>query len=339
MRRQHRISFAFMLLSAGTGMCAQDVCIDGRREFNQRSFAAAQDLLWNCWTQNRLPDTTEVVYQLAQTYRELKNYETGLARLKSDNTNAKIVDRLYLEGYLLFRMQDHHGSIKALHRAFKLSPADWRIHHLFALNFVVLDRREAAIHEFQTAIQLEPRNAEIRYHLSRYYYTLNRFELAIDEAKQALALAPNFIEARSNLGLCYQAVGQSEAATQEHELSVKLAEASSSSDEWPYLNYGEWLAFRGEVPKALSVAEKAIKIAPESAHAWAFSGKVKASMQQYPEAKKALLTAVKLNPDLAAPYYQLATVCRKMGDAESSKLFLQQFVKRKAQSDPKPQAP
>lgn len=333
MWRRYLIPFATAPLLAGSIIWAQDACLEGRLMYRQRSYASAQDLLWTCWKQNVSSSTADVAYLLAQTFRELKNYEAGLGRLKNETASGRILDRLYLEGYLLFRMREHHRSIAVLHRGFKLNPADWRIHHLFALNFVVLNRRDAATHEFQTAIQLEPLNPELHYHLSRHYYTLNRFEPAINEAKQALVLAPDYVEAQTNLALCYQATGQMDAARREHEASVRLAEASRSPDEWPYLNYGEWLLSIGEASKALVMARQAIRAVPRSALAWAFSGKVNTSLRNYPEAKKELLEALKLDPDPAAPYYQLAMICRHMGDADSARLYLQEFARRKAHSN------
>src|SRR5581483_7910505 len=250
-----------------------DVCGDARQQFQARSFRAAQSLLWACWEQQGSRPDPSIAYELAQTYRQLKNYRSGLDRLEATPDGRNLADRRYLQGYLRFRMGMFQESITALHEAFLYDPADWRVHQVFALNFVMLERRDAALHEFRTAIGLQPRNAELHYQLSRYLYVLNRFEEAIKEAQAALEIAPAYIDARTDLALCYEALGRDAAAEQEHRKAVDLASRASEKDEWPYINYGAWLARKGRYRESLPVLREATTIAPHSYEAWLLGGK------------------------------------------------------------------
>ncbi len=303
-----------------------DVCGDARQQFQARSFRAAQSLLWACWEQQGSRPDPSIAYELAQTYRQLKNYRSGLDRLEATPDGRNLADRRYLQGYLRFRMGMFQESITALHEAFLYDPADWRVHQVFALNFVMLERRDAALHEFRTAIGLQPRNAELHYQLSRYLYVLNRFEEAIKEAQAALEIAPAYIDARTDLALCYEALGRDAAAEQEHRKAVDLASRASEKDEWPYINYGAWLARKGRYRESLPVLREATTIAPHSYEAWLLGGKANAALGRYAEARADLVRAISADEDQPGAYYQLATVARKTGDFAASRRYLELFA-------------
>lgn len=309
-------------------LAAHDVCATARDAFQRRTFQAAQHLLLACWGEQQQKVDPSVVYELGQTYRELKNYQSGLERLQSSVFPQHSVDVFYLRGYLYFRMGRSEASIASLHEAFRRDPADWRVHQVFALNFVMLERREAAIQEFETAIRLQPQNAELHYQLSRYYYTLNRFEDAVRETSAALESAPNYTEAHSNLGLCFEAQGRTQDATREYEKAVEIAEASRSTDEWPYLNYASFLLRFGHYDKTVDLLRHAVEIAPHSYWAWLLSGKLSVGLGRYGEAKNQFLQAINLDSTEPGACYQLAMVFLKLGDQKSAKLYLNLFAAR-----------
>ena len=80
-------------------------CTAGLAHFHSGDFASAQDLLWQC-LESRAGNENDAFY-LAQTYRPLKNYASGLARadglLKELPDN---VDLLYIAAYLHYRANE-----------------------------------------------------------------------------------------------------------------------------------------------------------------------------------------------------------------------------------------
>ena len=89
--------------------------------------------MWTC-IESRAGDENDAFY-LAQTYRPLKNYASGLAKvnqmLKEMPDN---VDLLYIAAYLDYRANETKDSILLTSKAYNLAPKDWRIQQLFALN-------------------------------------------------------------------------------------------------------------------------------------------------------------------------------------------------------------
>lgn len=339
MRDLYRVGYFFLLLVASPGSEASCLraqttvtpCLEqARLHFRARSFNLAQRVLWSCWDRNPT-DKSETAFLLAQTYRELKNYESGLDQVSS-RQDLSSVDHWYLTGYLHFRLGQFEESLANLRKAFQLNDKDWRVHHTFALNFVLLGRDEVALLEFRTAIALKPDNAELHYQLSRYLYTLSRLDDAVEAAQRALSLAPDYVQAHSALGLCYEGLGQIAKALEHHTRAVELA-ARNTTDEWPYLNFSAFLLKNGNAAEALGYAERALGLAPNSAAAHLHAGKAMVRLDRYKEARNAFEKAIALDQANPSPYYQLAFVMRKLGDLEQAQKYLVLFQAKKKEEE------
>src|SRR5260370_24078298 len=180
---------------------------------------------------------THALY-LALTYRPLKNYESGLTRTqKALKTFPDNLDLLYIAGSVLYRRNETKSSMILASKSYRLASNDWRIHQLFALNYISFDMLEAAKLSLQRAISLNPKNAELHYQLARLYFTLGSFVDSIEESKQALALRPDYAEVYHNLALSYEGNGSVDAAIQNFEQAVELNRKNKSNDEWPLIDF------------------------------------------------------------------------------------------------------
>jgi protein O-GlcNAc transferase len=299
-------------------------CEQGRSLFLAKSYQDAQEPLWRCvlaGTPNK-----EWAHELALTYRDLKNYDAGLARARSAlKEQPRSVDVLYLIGFLQFRQGNCRESVETLERAYHLDPSDWRVHQVFALNYVVLDIKPGALAEFQTAIALNPANAEMHYQLARFYFSDNRPQESIDESKRALALFPDYAEAYDNLGLCYQALADTEKATDAFQRSVDLSRKYGVKDEWPFLNYANYLIKLGNAEKSLPVLEQAIAVNPRSAKAHYYLGRAMWRLNRNAEAKRYLEESIQLDANDPGPYYELGTLLARDGDWAHAKPLFERF--------------
>src|SRR5216683_7069344 len=166
-----------LLLLTPTFVNAQEPasCETGLARFRSGDFAAAQDFLWECM-ESGSGNATHALY-LALTYRPLKNYESGLTRTqKALKTFPDNLDLLYIAAYLHYRRNETKDSMILVSKAYRLAPNDWRLHQLFALNYISFDMLEAAKLSLFQAIALNPNNSELYYQLGRLYFTLNRFD-------------------------------------------------------------------------------------------------------------------------------------------------------------------
>ena len=204
------------------------------------------------------------------SYRALKNYAEGLksvdAALKRTPENE---DLHYISAFLYFRTQQYSLSMSELSTAYRMKQDDWRVHQLFALNFIEDKNNQSdsyAEQEFGRAIKFNPQNAELYYELSRLYYTQQRFSEAIAASSRAIAISPNYAEAYDNLALSYQASGDIPRAIEGFSCAINLMAQSGNSDAWPYINYAVFL--ENDSPgSAIPLLKQAITIDPQNAAA------------------------------------------------------------------------
>jgi tetratricopeptide (TPR) repeat protein len=186
-------------------------CRQGEQLFKDQNYRAAQVALWQCLASGAI--TQDQTVHLTWTYRDLKNYDEGLSQVsdlltkRSDDENL-----LYVGAFLHFRRNELEQSVELLNRAYKLKPDDWRLHQLYALNFVEVGWALAAEKEFNRAIKLRPDEPELYYQMARYYYTMNEFDKAVSASEKALGLAPEYASVYDNLGLTYAGQGDSARA-------------------------------------------------------------------------------------------------------------------------------
>ena len=299
-------------------------CTTGLAHFQSGDYAAAQDLLWQC-IESRAGNENDAFY-LAQTYRPLKNYASGLTR--ADRLLTELpdnVDLLYIAAYLHYRQNETKDSMLLTSRAYNLAPRDWRIQQLFALNYISFNMLEAARLSLQQAIALKPDNAELQYQLARLYFTQGNYVASIEASKKALAIFPDYAEVYHNLALCYEGNGNVELAVQSFQKAIELDQKYNKRDEWPLVDFADYQRMLGHPEESVKLLGEALEINPDSPKANYQMGELLSDQHKYADARKYLEVALKLDPCNAPTIYGLAIVMRRLGDAAQSKVYFDRF--------------
>src|ERR1035437_121373 len=237
-------------------------CTTVRARFRAGLFAAAQDLLWQC-VESRAGNDDDSLY-LALTYRPLRNYESGLARV-----NQKLkempdnVDLLYIAAYLHYRLNETKDSMVLTSKAYRLAPKDWRIQQLFALNYISFNMLEAAKLSLQQAIALKPDNAELQYQLARLYFTQGNYVASIEASRKALTIFPDYPEVYHNLALSYEGSGNVELAIQSFEKAIELDKKYNRRDEWPLIDFADYQRMLGHAEESSNLLNEALNRSEE----------------------------------------------------------------------------
>jgi tetratricopeptide (TPR) repeat protein len=301
-----------------------EACQTGADRFASGQYASAQENLWQCLDAGQA--SSEQAYQLAMTYRALRNYETGLRKTDSALTQSpNNVDLLFLAAYLHYRRNETKQSMLLTSKAYGIAPKDWRIHEMFALNYISFHMLEPARLSLLQAISLNSRNAELYYQLARLYFTLGSYVESIRISKQGLELAPDYPEMYHNLALSYEGSGNGELAVTNFRKAIELNRHLGRRDEWPLIDFAAYQRMGGQPEESLSLLREALAINPASPRANYEMGELLRDMRQYKEAATYLGKAIDLDPCNAKAIYGLALVSRTLGETDRSKALLQRF--------------
>lgn len=320
-----RFAICFILLVTALPLSAQNsTCQEGLTQVKRGDHVNGQSSLWKC-VESGLGNETDAFY-LTLTYRTLKNYDSGLGKAKLTLERfPENVDLLYLAAYLHYRRNETKDSMLLLSKAYKENPNDWRIHQLFALNYIIFRMPDAVELELNKAISLNPANAELHYQLGRLYFSRERFEKSIEEINRALALMPDYPEAYDSLGLSYEALQDFKRAGENYRKAIELDRKYGIKDEWPLIDYGTML-FREESPQAaLPYFLEALEINPLSPKANYQAGRATRFQKRYEEAAKYFQKTVDADPTYAYAYYQLATLAQQKGDRQRASVLMDKY--------------
>jgi tetratricopeptide (TPR) repeat protein len=180
-----------------------------------------------------------------------------------------------------------------------------------------------------------PNDADGAYMLGRMYYQEAHIEQAIGQFQRVLKLSPTSYKAWDNLGLCYQALGDTETAIRHFLTAIKLVEKDHPEYDWAYANLSDLLFKNGDMEKAFAAASKAANRNPHSARNVYFGGRALFGLGKTDLAVNWLQRSAALDPNYAEPYYLLARIYHKLGDAQKSYAAREKFLELKARAGTK----
>jgi len=304
---------------------APPACQAGLDQVKSGDYVSAQSSLWSC-VESGAGNPTHTFY-LTLTYRELKNYDSGLNRANADlKQTPDSVELLYLAAFLHYRQGDSKDSMLLLSKAYKLDPNDWRIHQLFALNYITFKMNEAVEAELKKAIALNPTNAELEYQLGRLYFTLNRFDESIAAMKRALAITPDYPEVYDNLGLTYAGLREPKLAEESFSRAIEIDRKQGIKDPLPLINCAKFYFFYETAPeKSLPLLSQALEMDPHSREANYQMGRVLRALRRDDEAEKYFEETIEVDPSFPYAYYELGKLLQKRGDNARAAVLLDRF--------------
>ncbi len=312
------------VFAASLNAQAPPSCQAGLDQVKSGDYVSAQGSLWSC-VESGSGTPTDTFY-LTLTYRQLKNYNSGLSKANADlKQSPDSVELLYLAAFLHYRQGDSKDSMLLLSKAYKLAPNDWRIHQLFALNYITFKMYAAVEAELKKAIALNPTNSELEYQLGRLYFTQNSFDKSIAVMKRALEITPDYPEVYDSLGLTYGALQDPKQAAECYSKAIELDRKHGIKDEWPLIDYAEFLFYQESPQASFPLLSQALQINPRSFEANYQMGRVLRALHRDAEAEKYFETTIEVDPSFPSAYYELGKLLQKRGDKARAALLLDRF--------------
>jgi Flp pilus assembly protein TadD len=309
----------------------------GRAAFDSAQWDAAAALMARAEARN--PGQSDALFYEGRALANAKRFAQADAALRSySQQRPESSDALYLLGFVQQREDKPRESLITYTAAARLrTPRSQELTDV-GLDYVLLNDYTDAIHWLEKAVALDPGNADAWYSLGRADYTQSRFTAAESAFRKTLELSPKSIKAVENLALTLDAENRPADAEEFFKQAVTLAPASPDPDEWPYLDYANFLLDRDRALEAVPLLKKATEIAPKCAACHEKLGRALAAGGDPKQGIAELEKAVTLSPDEAHFHYELGLAYKQAGQMDKARVELAASAKlygTKAAGDPK----
>ena len=200
------------------------------------------------------------------------------------------------------------------HAASQRKPTPAELHSV-ALDYVLLNDYEDAIHWLELAAQMAPNDVDILYSLGRCYYSKDRFLDAGKMYARVLAIQPQHLKAEENLGLVFDATNHPDLAEPAFRKASSWANATGT-DEWPFLDLGSFLLDQDRPQEAVDPLRTAAQIKPNCAACHEKLGRALVATKDTAGGIAELERATQLDPNNPKTHFELGRALRQAGKAE-----------------------
>ena len=228
-------------------------------------------------------------------------------------------EALYLLGFVLQRENHPAASLETFTQAAAIRPPRPDDLQLVALDYVLLNDYNDAVHWLTRAVAGDPGNAEAWYDLGRAQMHQGHFDDAVIAFRHTLILQPENVKAMENLGLSLEAQNKPEDALKQYAAGLQQADRAAHPDESLLLSYGTLLNNRGAFTQSVPLLLRAGELAPDDPKALEELARAYTGHEQYERARLALEHAVKLAPADARLHFQLGRTYRSLGLGDKAK--------------------
>jgi tetratricopeptide (TPR) repeat protein len=229
---------------------------------------------------------------------------------------------LYLLGYVLESENKPRESLEVFTRAAAISAPRSEDLRLVALDYVLLDDYNIAIHWLSRAVAGDSSNAEAWYDLGRAHMHLGNFAEAERDFDRVIAIEPQEARALNNLGLTYEAQNRTDEALATYSRAIDAQNNSRHPSEQPLLNQGALLNVKNRFAEAIAPLQKAVAVAPSSSRCHEELSRAYLGTHHDDLAREQMERAVFLEPKSPSLHYQLSQIYRRVGLAERAQAEL-----------------
>jgi tetratricopeptide (TPR) repeat protein len=188
-----------------------------------------------------------------------------------------------------------------------------------ALDYVLLNDYDDAVHWLRIAFSTDPTNADVLYSLGRCLYTQNHFDQAELAFRRVLTLRPEHLKAEENLGLTLDAENQTGKAEAALRLAAQWATERKTTDPWPFLDLGVFLLEQQRAAEAVPSLKTAAALAPDMAEAREKLGRALSLTGDAKAGASELEAAVRLDPKDPKAHFELGQAYRNLGEADKAR--------------------
>jgi Flp pilus assembly protein TadD len=242
-------------------------------------------------------------------------------------------------GRIYFEHDQWERAANFFRESIKLQSQNDTAHLLLGLSLSEMKQSADAERELLIAVQQNPRSDVNCYFAGEQLLRRGKYEASLPYFYKAVELNPKNSGAYRALGSALARTGSYGLAENYYKKAIDLIENEGAQTFEPYLDLSFLLLLGNQkepAARALGYARKAIALNAQSADAHYMYGKALLKLERYSEARDELLTSSQLNPEDARPYFLLAQVYDRLGEAQQARVARQTFaqLRRKIATEP-----
>jgi Flp pilus assembly protein TadD len=240
-------------------------------------------------------------------------YLKAATQLKPTAKADEGLARAWVSLGLMEQDSDPQAALDAFAKAASFTPFDPEPHLSAGLLLEKQNKLDEAAHEYQIAATVDQKSTEALAGLANVYTKQKKYAEAEAQLRKILEINPANQNARAQLGQVLAAQGKNGESA-----GLVAPEKLNSNDPHDALEQGTAYVQAGKYAEAEERFRFALAGLPDDPEAHYALGSVLMQEKQYPEAQLELLTALKLKPDLAGAYGNLAVVAAANQDYQLS---------------------
>lgn len=271
----------------------------------------------------KVPPPTGISYSAEDTLSQDSSSQSTLKHQEADlraalNQQPNSPSLLFALALVQRQENDPHASLDTYTRAAQLRKPTPQELRSVALDYVLLNDYDDAIHWLEVAAAMDPSDVDILYSLGRCYYSKSRFVDAGKMYQQVLAIRPENLKAEENIGLVYDATNHPQEAEAALRKAVSWSDANGK-DEWPFFDLGSFLLDHDRPREAIEPLRTAVHIEPNSAAAHERLGRALVATGEGPAGIAELEESSKLDEKNPKVHFELGRALRQAGRAEEAR--------------------
>jgi Flp pilus assembly protein TadD len=277
--------------------------------------------------------------QLAQLLAAGKRSEADSLSQRYLSEQPASSERFLRIGRVYFEHDQWEQAANLLRESIELQSQNDTAHLLLGLSLAEMKQSAEAERELLIAVQQNPRSDVNCYFAGEQLLRRGKYEASLPYFYKAVELNPKNSGAYRALGSALARTGSYGLAENYYKRAIDLAEQEGTQSFEPYLDLSYLLLLSNQketAGRALEYARKAIALNAQSADAHYMCGKALLKLERYSEARSELLTAGQLNPEDARPFFLLAQVYERLGDAQQARTARQTFARLSKKSATEP---
>jgi tetratricopeptide (TPR) repeat protein len=279
------------------------------------------------------PQDRIAAYNLALACFRSSQYDKAAVTLQPLLGGTGSAEAFHLLGSVEEARQRPAEAVQAYQKAAELEPYNEDLRFDLAAAALRHLGAEAGLSAFLAAERVFSKSWRMQLGLGSAYYLAGKYEEAARALLEAVRLQPDAKPAYYLLGHAYEAAQVLQPAI---AAAFEKYLRSNPADPWAYYHYGTISYLRSQAagqtsyPEARKNLLKAVELDPELAEAHSQLGMIAETDQ---EAVAALERAVQLRPELASAHFRLARAYQRLGQPDKAKAELELFQKMRAESE------